>query len=275
MDDQKRKRNISLGNNVEDDRCKNDLFIFIAFLIWFIGIDISLKFFGLLISFLPSSFTVGFVGFLIIFYFREVISNLICFLDRVFSKILKPFEVIVDCKTEFFIWGLFTLFAGQLGIITNLLIRVLGTDIGFKESLYLDAQAGNFYLYSIAIIASMLGNVFTTFLSSKEASFRYIRIIACSVLVLFLVFNAIVYSATQLRTPINLGTKFYYCFDWLQLGFYLASMIFSVYCFCLVKLNLPKFKDLAFDDYGEKETKEVDQLAKKASHVSNDGDLKL
>ena len=275
MGDQKHQRNISLGNNVEDDRYKKDLSTFIVFLMWFIGIDLSLKFFGLLISFLPSSFIVGFIGFLIIFYFREVVLNLISFLDRVSSKILKPFKVIVDCKTEFFIWGLFTLFAGQLGIITNLLIRVLGTDIKFKESLYLDAQAGNFYLYSIAIIASMLGNVFTTFLSSKEASFRYIRIIASSVLVLFLLFNAIVYSATQLRTPINLGTKFYYCFDWLQLGFYIASMIFSVYCFCLVKLNLPKFKDLAFDDYGKKETEKVDELTKSATEKTSDGDLKV
>ena len=52
MGDQKHKRNISLGNNVEDDRYKKDLSTFIVFLMWFIGIDLSLKFFGLLIRLL-------------------------------------------------------------------------------------------------------------------------------------------------------------------------------------------------------------------------------
>lgn len=195
--------------------------------------------------------------------------------ETFFRKVFQPFTVIYDCKTEFFIWALFTLFAGQLGIITNLIIRIFGTEQGVRESLYLDAQAGNFYLYSIAIIASMLGNVFTTFLSAKEASFRYIRIIACSVLVLFLVINAIVYSATQLKIQSNIQANFYYCFDWVQLIFYIASMVFSIYCFCLIKLYLPKFKALSYNDYGSRETQEVDKLAKMASQTSNDGEVKL
>ncbi|TCB67133.1 hypothetical protein [Acinetobacter sp. ANC 4178] len=275
---------MSVKNNQGDNSfCKkdinfyeNDLFIFIAFMLWFLAINFLLKIGGFLIDLLPVNFTISFVGFLAIFFFREKILIILEFLCKIQSKILKPFEVINDNKTEFFIWALFTLFAGQLGIITNLLIRVLGTDKDFQESLYLDAQAGNFYLYSIAIIASMLGNVFTTFLSSKEASFRYIRIIASSVLVLFLLLNAIVYSATQLGDPIDIGVAFYYSFDWLQLAFYIASMIFSIYCFCLVKLNLPKFKDLSYDDdYGKNETKEVDALTKSAVKKTSDGDLRV
>jgi len=216
------------------------------------------------------------VWFLLFFYFTNPLLIFFEKYTRIFLIILKPFTVISGCKTEFSIWALFTLFAGQLGIITNLIIRVLGTDKGVQESLYLDAQAGNFYLYSIAIIASMLGNVFTTFLSSKEASFRYIRIIASSVLVLFLVFNAIVYSATQLKVLNEVNSNFYYCFDWLQLVFYISSMVFSVYCFCLVKLHLPKFRDLSFeDDYGKKETKEVDELTKSATEKTSDGELKV
>lgn len=208
------------------------------------------------------------------FFFKKQVLN---FLDKYLKYIylvLKPFEVISENKTEFFIWSLFTLFAGQLGIITNLIIRVFGTQVGFKESLYLDALAGNFYLYSIAIIASMLGSVFTTFLNAKETSFRHIRIIASSVLVLFLVFNAIVYSATQLRNSVKIETNFYYTFDWLQLGFYVISMMFSVYCFCLIKLYLPKYLVLS-DDYGTKETKEVDELSRNAIEKTSDGELQI
>jgi len=215
-----------------------------------------------------------FIWFLSCFYFKNPILN---FLDKYLKYVylvLKPFEVIRENKTEFFVWSIFTLFAGQLGIITNLIIRVFGTQVGFKESLYLDAIAGNFYLYSIAIIASMLGSVFTTFLNAKETSFRHIRIIASSFLVLFLVFNAIVYSATQLRDSVKIESSFYYTFDWLQLGFYVISMILSVYCFCLIKLYLPKYFVLS-DDYGTKETKEVDELTRNAIGKTSDGELKI
>ncbi|MFP6842189.1 MAG: hypothetical protein VB979_08380 [Acinetobacter sp.] len=195
------------------------------------------------------------------------------------QKIFLPFTVISDCKTEFFIWALFTLLAGQLGILTNIIIRIFGTDKSFLESLYLDSQAGNFYIYAIAIVASMLGGVFTTFLSSKEASFRHIRIIACSILVLFLVFIAIIYSATQLKIS-NEATQVIkelkYTFDWWQFLIYLFSVVIAIYCFCIIKLHLPKFKILSsVEDYSVQETQTVDELSRNATQINNDGDLRV
>ena len=199
----------------------------------------------------------------------------VCFVKKIFL----PFIVICDNKTEFFIWALFTLLAGQLGIITNIIIRKFGTEIGIFESLYLDAQAGNFYIYAIAIVASMLGGVFTTFLSSKELSFRHIRMIASSLLVLFLIFISILYSATQLKISNQMphvasGIK--YTVDWWQAIIYLFSMVIATYCFCIIKLHLPKFKILSsVEDYSVQETQTVDELSRNANQINNDGDLKV
>lgn len=195
------------------------------------------------------------------------------------KKIILPFTVICDCKTEFFIWALFTLLAGQLGILTNIIIRVFGSEKSLVESLYLDSQAGNFYIYAIAIVASMLGGVFTTFLSSKEASFRHIRIIACSILVLFLVFIAIIYSATQLKISneaMQVTKELKYTLDWWQFFIYSFSIVIAIYCFCIIKLHLPKFKILSsVEDYSVQETQTVDELSCNAMQINNDGDLKV
>ena len=196
-----------------------------------------------------------------------------------FMKMIYPFAVIYDFKTEFSIWALFTLLAGQLGIVTNILIRKFGTESSVFDSLYLDAQAGNFYIYAIAIVASMLGGVFTTFLSSKELSFRHIRMIASSLLVLFLIFISIIYSATQLKISNGMppiGPEIKYNVDWLQLFIYLFSMVIAVYCFCIIKLHLPKFQILSSaEDYSSKETQAVDELSSSIKQINSDGNLKL
>ena len=195
------------------------------------------------------------------------------------KKIFLPFIVICDNKTEFFIWALFTLLAGQLGIITNIIIRKFGTEIGIFESLYLDALAGNFYIFAIAIVASMLGGVFTTFLSSKELSFRHIRMIASSLLVLFLIFISILYSATQLKISNQMPhavSEIKYTVDWWQTIVYIFSMVIATYCFCIIKLHLPKFKILSsVEDYNVQETQIVDELSRNAKKINNDGDLKV
>ena len=202
---------------------------------------------------------------------QEHSSKSECFLKKVF----EPFKVIMDCKTEFFLWALFTLLAGQLGIITNLIIRVFSGKYNFEQSLYLDSTAGNFYIFAIAIVASMLGNVFTTFLKKSEVSFRHIRIIVCSLLVVFLGLIALIYSSVQLGMPdVKLNKDINYVPDLWQSVTYALSILISVYCFCIIKLNLEKFSILSSpEDYSNQETKEVDELTKNALQIKRDGDL--
>lgn len=53
-------------------------------------------------------------------------------------------------------------------------------------------------------------------------------------------------------------------------------MVIATYCFCIIKLHLPKFKILSsVEDYNVQETQIVDELSRNAKKINNDGDLKV
>ncbi|MFW1954395.1 hypothetical protein ACG91D_02180 [Acinetobacter guillouiae] len=183
-----------------------------------------------------------------------------------FILIFKPFQKIFSCKVEFFLWALFTLVAGQLGIINNIIIRFYGTNTSIINSIYLDSLAGNFYLYSIAIVASMLGTIFTVFLVKEENKFTYIRVITSSLLIFFIIVVSVIYSATQLystQNPSNENLEF----DYSQFISYILAIILSIYCFGILKLKYPNDKDISDPEYYKAETNDVDDLRREAANI--------
>ncbi|EDJ4460224.1 hypothetical protein GE645_22280, partial [Salmonella enterica] len=96
-----------------------------------------------------------------------------------------PFDAIRKNKREFFIWIVFTVVCGQMGIIANIIIRYYSHSIPLDQSIYIEGSSGSFYTFSIALIASALGPMFVTFFSSK-LEFKTIKIISIILLIILL-----------------------------------------------------------------------------------------
>jgi uncharacterized membrane protein len=110
--------------------------------------------------------------------------------SQLWKRFITPLKTSLCHKLDLFIWGLFVIFAGQLGTIINIINRCYFHHCSFQQSLYADSVSGNFYTYSLALLSSALGSVFSMILLRKP-QFRSISIVFCSILVFLVLFNAI------------------------------------------------------------------------------------
>jgi len=87
-----------------------------------------------------------------------------------------PLDVIKKRKSAFLIWFIFTIIAGQIGIIVDFAIGFNTTNQSIfdfaGEFLYKNSRIGNFYIIGIAICASMLANIFTEIVADDKIKFR-------------------------------------------------------------------------------------------------------
>jgi hypothetical protein len=97
-------------------------------------------------------------------YFRYIKSPI--------HRFYAPLTVVKHHWPEFRLWFIFTLLAGQLGVILNVIIRAYSYNMPITYSLYIDSLYGNFYIFSIATVASMLGPLFNNIIESKELKFK-------------------------------------------------------------------------------------------------------
>lgn len=87
----------------------------------------------------------------------------------IFQYLYKPFYVIRLNKANFTIWFLFTILGGNLGLASNVLIRKYINNLSLIDSIVLDYHSGSFYIFSIVLLASSVGNVLIDFLSNNSS----------------------------------------------------------------------------------------------------------
>ena len=193
----------------------------------------------------------------------SIVSN-IC------SPIKDPFKVINEDKIGFFIWFLFTIIAGQLGVVVGLVSRYYRDGIGFEESIYLESAIGSFYTYGIAMTSSALGPLFASFIHNSKPKFSSLKIITISLTLFFLLLSSIIYASIQsvfAKDGVN-----HYSVDFSQLFVYLTTIFICVYSYCLLKIDLPKYEHL--DDsklYNEQDDEEVNNNILESKHIADDG----
>ncbi|MCK1969291.1 hypothetical protein MT962_003150 [Franconibacter sp. IITDAS19] len=190
-------------------------------------------------------------------------------MKQILKNIYYPFIVLQFNKREFFVWFLFTIFCGQLGIIINVIIRYYYKSISISDSLYIEGVAGSFYTYSIALIASSLGPMFIPFFSSK-IEFKTLKVISIILMFMLLLFSGVIYSAVQLKyiTVIPLSNKE---FNLTQPFIYIISVLLAGYSFGVLKLNITKHADIDDPSYDKKDDDVVRQRNREASNVTQDG----
>lgn len=189
---------------------------------------------------------------------------------RGYSYLIDPFKVIIHNKADFALWFIFTIIAGQLGIIFNIIIRSLSGANTVTGSIHLDFMAGNFYTVSIATCAAMLGQIFTTFIKNKAITFSSLKIFFVVALIFFLVFSGVIYSAVQIKLSTNPSSEIKW--DILQTIVYVLAVLISIYGYCLLKLDMSKFAHLNDEEpYNMQDDKQVEMLQKKAADTQDDG----
>jgi len=190
--------------------------------------------------------------------------------NKILKSFKKPWGIIKRKPMSFFLFCLFTVFAGQIGIIINIIIRMSSGKLNLVQSLYLDSVSGSFYTFSIALIASALGPLFVNFVEKSPTEFRSIKVTTISITIFILFFAGIFYS-TSTVTP-DILTTMRYSIDLPQFILLLLAILISLYSFNLLELDNFKedFDDINDQDYAIKEDKEVKKLSDKIATVNSD-----
>lgn len=184
----------------------------------------------------------------------------------------KPWKLILRNKMSFFIWFIFTIFAGQIGFILNIIIRVINGKLTLSQCIYLESASGSFYTFSIALIASILGPLFVNFLESSPTDFRSIKIFLITILIFTLFFGGVFYSTSIDNNFDNLHLEdLKFSIDWWQGLFFCVSVTLALYSFNVFKLDEHKkdFENIN-DNYAIKEDRKRDLLDNKSSSLITD-----
>lgn len=205
--------------------------------------------------------------------------------------LIDPWKLLFKEKKFFFIWFIFTVFAGQLGLLVNMINRWQ-----ILASINIDATNGFFYAYSIALLGSILGPLFNNILETSPTKFKSIKLIVLAVSIFILFFAGILYSKTVIKldsiavqslnnskdegldlTTKNDSSRKLKDFktekietDLLQLSFSALVLFLVTYIYCLTRLdfNYDEFKHL--DDFSEKDNKKVEELQAKGASIQLD-----
>lgn len=184
--------------------------------------------------------------------------------------IFDPFKVIKNDKLEFFIWFVFTIFAGQLGILANIIIRYFSHSIPVSQSIYLDSAAGSFYTYAIAIAASALGPLFANFIKNKKPEFTSLKIVSIILVIFFLVLSGVIYAAVQIKSLTSEPLSLDLVLDVPQFTIYVLAIFIGLYTYCLLKISSPDYSHLD-DSFNEQDDATVKEVVSDSKKLKDDG----
>ena len=208
---------------------------------------------------------------------------------------LLPLRVIIDEKGTFFLWFLFTVIAGLIGPIINLVNRCALGKTSFLNSIKMDSENGTFYTFSIVLIASSIGLLFIKLINEKEV-FKNVKLYFIAVCIFPMFFAGIFYSGASLRQnpqdtskiiktqQIKKQTKTT-SLDKMkmqekkastpyQLIFVILAILIAIYSFCLEYMSVhPEKYDALRDDYNAKASDRIKTLEKSSEEKQNKTNL--
>ncbi|MFC7678917.1 hypothetical protein [Paenibacillus sp. GCM10028914] len=166
-------------------------------------------------------------------------------------KIFKPFNIIPKIKGLLIIWTIFIIIFGQLGIWA---ILISDSSRFFTANIV----TGNFYTFSIALLASSVLTFAIELMNFEEIKFKMLKIISLSIS--FLLVSIMMLLFISLPENPSFAQIFF------QIFLYLISLISSIYFLCLQHLHID------YDNYTELDDKSINTLLYRASqNVETDG----
>lgn len=190
--------------------------------------------------------------------------------SKIWNSFKKPWSIIRKKPMSFFLFCLFTVFAGQIGMVINIIVRLSSGKFSLIESIYLDSLSGSFYTFSIAIIASALGPLFVNFVEKSPTEFRSIKVTSISITIFILFFTGIFYSTSTANSE-TLNVQII-GIDWPQLILFLLAIVISLYSFNLLELENFKeeYRDINDDNYALVEDEKVQKFVKSSIEIKTD-----
>jgi hypothetical protein len=194
-------------------------------------------------------------------------------MKKMLMIIRDPFSVISENKSEFFIWFLFTIITGQIGIIANFIVRYYTNNTSITHSIYEDSINGSFYTFSIALVASLLGPIFINFINAKKLQFKTLKTFTIIIATFFLFITGIIYASIQSNSSITLA-KLNLEIDNTQLTIYILAIAIASYGYCILRLedsglDFHTIDDPIFSEEDDKNVEETINISKSIKHDEN------
>lgn len=178
------------------------------------------------------------------------------------GKVFKPFRIIPEIKPVFFIYVVTGITVGQIGILFSLV-----KDIhAFNEALFNNLSSGNFYTYSIALLASSLAPLLIEYIAEDDVKFKVYKVISMVLIIFFLMLPMTFFFSSLSLTPIEVSQMDVTrrSVDLVQILFYIFSIILSIYVFCVSYLKYDP------ESYTDLDDSNVLKLKLSASKTSTD-----
>lgn len=170
---------------------------------------------------------------------------------------------------------MFVIVAGQLGTIINIIQRTVFDNWQIEKAFIPDSVSGNFYTFSLVLLASLLGPLFIDFIKDEKPHYRKIGMVFVTILIFTIILCAVFYSfATHNISNVDYNNlkNTDICVDVPQLIFYIFALLFAWYYFGYSLLaHHERDIHLSDEEYREREESEKENLSEQASSVKDDG----
>lgn len=180
------------------------------------------------------------------------------------KAIIAPFCICSKHLVECFLWLMFTIIAGQLGTIINVVQRWVFGDWEFLPAFCPDSASGSFYTFALVMIASLIGPIFIRFVNKDKPEYRPITFVYVTILIFSLLFCGLYYSfATQnpVMPDFSQMHNDQISVDLKQLVFFVLAILFSWYSFGLSLMPKHESEACLDKDYQKENDKERNELS--------------
>ena len=154
--------------------------------------------------------------------------------------LIQPLKVIRFHKISFFLWTSFTLFGGLIGIVISVIRYSFFGDYSVSQAIYIESMNGSFYTYSIAIVAAVLSSVFIIFAETDTLNFRRYQIPFITMSIFLMFFGGVFYALAKQTASISVNDipkSSQIELEWKQFTVFALSILFSIYSFCVCRLD--------------------------------------
>lgn len=195
---------------------------------------------------------------------------------KIIQLIFHPFKIIGENISEFIIWILFTIVAGQFGILANVIVRNYTNDTTISDSILLDSNNGSFYTFSIALVASMLGPIFIRIIDSKVLVFKTLKTFTIIFSIFYLFIAGVIYASVQSKNSNNISFS-NLSIDTSQISIYIIALILVTYGYCILRLERRKEQFEYINDplFNEKDDEKVEDTIETKKEITKDGEIEL
>lgn len=176
------------------------------------------------------------------------------------KSIYYPFRYIKAETQRSFLWLLFTIVCGLIGIGMNVWSH-LSEETGLYQAIIIEFSVNSFYTYSIVLLSCTAGALFMKIDRDKMLSFTKIKTWLLIFLGTFVFIGAFLcQSQGKVVSPYRF-----------QLFYFFISVILAVYGFCVVNMDEhPELFDPIQERYTKKEVDTLKNMIDKMPQITDD-----